>query len=427
MVVHMKRICQWLLCLTLAPPALAETTTAASSQAELPQMLSIQWQAETPLPQGMQDNAVSLVDDWLISVGGFCGGADGDWKPGLYPRGFLDKAWGLHLAQRRRGWQALPPLPGVPRQAMQSTSIDGALYLWGGFNYTKPYTYADGHRLSRDRDEWSWSQLPPLPSPSAWGGTCAIGSKIYCLGGADYNAERFFTLRDRTGQIDRLGARLLVFDAQDSAAGWRVLRPMPGTPRCLAAVVAVDGLIYVLGGVGILESGGYANVVDSWRYDPANDSWQQVRDYPISAAGASSDLTVYRDRYILLPAGYQYGVVQRPDGRTTPAYGMPTKVERTWKQHPQFTTTHYYNHVFVYDTLTNRYGTATPLPFDDVASITVIRGDDVYIFPGETGGFRWKGEYFGHHPEFVLRGRIQVVNSQSAANLDGASADSLGK
>ena len=105
MVVHMKRICQWLLCLTLAPPALAETTTAASSQAELPQMLSIQWRAETPLPQGMQDNAVSLVDDWLISVGGFCGGADGDWKPGLYPRGFLDKAWGLE-PESRLGCQA---------------------------------------------------------------------------------------------------------------------------------------------------------------------------------------------------------------------------------------------------------------------------------------------------------------------------------
>ena len=82
-------------------------------------MLAIDWAAAPPLPQGMQDNTVALLDGWLVSVAGFCGGYDDAWKPGRYPRGFLHKAWGLELAEEDRGWRELPPMPGAPRQAMQ--------------------------------------------------------------------------------------------------------------------------------------------------------------------------------------------------------------------------------------------------------------------------------------------------------------------
>ncbi len=50
-----------------------------------------------------------------------------------------------------------------------------------------------------------------------------------------------------------------------------------------------------------------------------------------------------------------------------------------------------------------------PLPFDDVASITVIDGDTADLFPGETGGFVWEGEYFGHYTEIVLKGAVQEL------------------
>jgi hypothetical protein len=96
----------------------------------------------------------------------------------------------------------------------------------------------------------------------------------------------------------------------------------------------------------------------------------------------------------------------KPDGTIVPKYGGPSRIERTWKSHPNFKDTRYFNHCYVYDTRTNLYGSATPLPFDDVATITVIRGDTAYLFPGETAGFVWEGEYFGHHPEFVLVGQL---------------------
>jgi len=369
-------------------------------------MLALEWSAAQPMPQGMQDNHVTLIDGWLVSVGGFCQGGDDDWKPGKYPRGFLNKAWGLDLSNVAAGWVDLPAYPGAPRQAAQGARVDDAVYVWGGFSYAKPFAYQDGHRLSRGVNGWHWAPLPPLPSPSCWAGISSIGSKIFALGGADYDAKRFYTLTDRTGTVDRLGSRLIVFDTKKPAAGWVERTPCPGTPRCLTTAAGVGGKIYVMGGVGVMKSGSYCNVVDTWRYDPKTDQWERLRDSPISATGSTSSLIVYKDRYLLLPCGYRYGEIMKTDGSIAPLYGTPSKVDRTWESHPNYKTTHYYNHCFVYDTKTNLFGTATKLPFDDVGSITVVEGDTVYIFPGETGGFVWDGEYFGHHPEFVLRGAI---------------------
>lgn len=395
---------------TTAQDTLLPAFPAPQAQEDLPAMLEMTWSAGTPLPQGMQDNHVAHLDGWLVNVLGFCSGADDDWKPGKYPRGFLNKAWGLELGNEAAGWIPLPDFPGAPRQAGQGAVVNDALYLWGGFSYDAPYTYTDGYRLSRVDGRWQWDPLPPLPSPSCWAGTVAIGTKIYSIGGADYDAQRFYCLSDRTGQIKRMGARLHVFDTEKPESGWQEGAPCPGTPRCLTGAALVDGSIYVLGGVTMLASGGYANVVDNWRYNPRSNTWSRLRDLPVSASGSSSSSIVYDGRYILLPAGYQYGPVLGMDGIETPAYGTPQTITRTWKQHPGFETTHYYNHQFVYDTKTDVFGTATSLPFDDVASITVVLGDTVYMFPGETGGFEWAGEYFGHHPEFVLKGEVRALD-----------------
>ena len=52
-------------------------------QSTLPRMLELSWSAGPPMPQGMQDNHVGVLHNWIVSVAGFCGGADDDWKPGV--------------------------------------------------------------------------------------------------------------------------------------------------------------------------------------------------------------------------------------------------------------------------------------------------------------------------------------------------------
>ena len=98
-------------------------------------------------------------------AGGFCGGYEDDWKPGMYPRGFLRKTWALDLAHEEGGWMDLPDLPGAARQDSLAISVDDQLYLWGGFSYTDPCCYADGYRLSHREASGSGRRCLPCPGP----------------------------------------------------------------------------------------------------------------------------------------------------------------------------------------------------------------------------------------------------------------------
>ena len=288
-------------------------------------MLSIDWKKGPDLPQGFQDSAFGIVHNALVTAGGFCQGSAG-WanhkeldreKPGRYPHGFLNKAWSLDLAGSNNRWVRLPDFPAVARQGFFYTVADDQLYWCGGFNYSQPYCYRDGFRLKRDRGRWSWEALPPLPWAISCGGMNVLGSKIYLLGGADYDANKFHTNSDRAGNVKRLGA-LLTLDTKNLAAGWKELSPCPGTPRFCQAVAGVGGKLFVIGGAAGDDNPTqkYANVVDNWQYDPTADSWQRLRDMPVSSSNFPSGRIVAFDRYILLVGGYQYGCRHR-SGRQT--------------------------------------------------------------------------------------------------------------
>ena len=401
-------------------------------QDSLEQMITVTWSAAPPMPQGMQDNDGGIVGDYLVMACGFCHGYDDDWKPGKYPRGFLKKVWALNLTREEQGWVELPDFPGCARQEMYGVSVHDALYLWGGLNYSSPYSYRDGYKLSFNNGAWLWTELPALPWPMAAGAICADGGKIYLFGGADYNEGRLSCLADRTGKVERLGARLLMFDTEAPGDGWRQIAECPGTPRVSAGMAAVDGAVYIIGGDSpdyneeTLSEEAFAGqageassdegvptrsvgtVVDCWRFDPPTSRWQRRRDLPVAVAGFGSGRIVYRDRYMLLAAGYRRKMIVNPDGTLRPGYGRASRVDRsTWKQHPSLAGWRYFNDVWVYDTRTNCFGTATALPYDDAAPSSYVIGDTWYLFPGETAGFEWEGEYFGHAPEFVLKGRIE--------------------
>jgi hypothetical protein len=201
-------------------------------------------------------------------------------------------------------------------------------------------------------------------------------------------------------------------------------------------VAAVEGKVFVIGGFGAKRASGDETaarrpdggldafegehtthcVVDGWRFDTTTETWQRLRDLPVAVAGFPSGQLLYGDRYVLLPCGYPFETILNPDGSIRPKYGHPSQVDRSaWKMHPTIAASSmrsrgYYNHVWVYDTHTDLYGTATELPYDDHAPPTYVLGDRVYLFADETSGFYWEGEYFGHHSEFVLKGEIELLD-----------------
>jgi N-acetylneuraminic acid mutarotase len=244
--------------------------------------------------------------------------------------------------------------------------------------------------------------MPDLPWYLASYGACAIGSKIYLMGGADYN-EDYYSAKDRTGRVDHLGARLLVLDTQNLDAGWKERTVCPGTPRFAHAVAAVGGAVYVIGGAAGIDNPTkkYRTVVDNWRYDPAKDSWQRLRDLPVSSGNFPPGQIVAFDRYIVLVGGYQYDGVLGIDGSLKPLYGKASK---------HYAGNAYYSDVFVYDTRTALFGTATSLPLNNNGVTTVVRGNCIHLMGGETGGCEIEGEKFGHHPNLYLTGTIRENN-----------------
>jgi hypothetical protein len=374
---------------------------APQPQGALKQMLRITWKKGADLPQGLQDSGAGIIGETLVSVGGFGRGQkDVPGKPDKYPRGFLKKAWGLDLSKPDARWSDLPELPAVPRQGLACIAVSGKFYCWGGLNYTEPFTYKDGYRLSMQAGHWIWEPLPELPRPALWGGICAIGTKIYVFGGADYNSEKLFTHSDRLGNHKRLGAQSLMIDTADLKSGWKRLADCPGTPRMTPALAAVDGMLYLIGGAAGNDNAGgaYATVVDNWRYDPAKNQWERLRDLPVASGNFPSGQIVYKNRYILLIGGYQYPKVENPDGSLREPYGVPYAY---YKNHP------YFSDVWVYDTRTGLFGTASPLPLNNNVPITAVHDALVYLVGGETGGAVIEGEHFGHHPDLFLVGSIE--------------------
>jgi N-acetylneuraminic acid mutarotase len=382
--------------------ALGFQPATPQSRTELKPMLSIRWSRGPNLPQGFQDSDGGVVGHTLVTACGFCQGKQQiASKPGRYPRGFLNKAWGLDLENPAAGWMRLPDFPGVARQEIFAIVVDGALYCWGGFSYSAPYCYRDGYRLSNRQGDWAWEPLPPLPSPVASSGICTIGTKIYVCGGADYDAKQLYTAADCAGVNQRLGSRLLVLDTKHLSAGWTPLPECPGTPRMVAAMAAVRGRIYLIGGAtGDVPNVGYCSVVDNWTFDPASNGWSRLADLPISSGNFPAGAIVFRDRYILLVGGCQYDKIANPDGSFRDKYGTPSHFQGKGD---------YFNDVFVYDTQTGEFGTADKLPLNNNLPMTVVHGDEIFLIGGETGGSVVEGEPYGHHPDLLLRGRIREL------------------
>lgn len=371
--------------------------------ATLPKVIAITWRKGPDLPQGFQDSDGGIVGGQLVTVAGYCAGqTDIPGKQHTYPGGFLRRVWSLDLQHPAQGWWDLPSFPGAARQELFGLVVEDQWYGWGGFSYSYPFCYRDGYRLSRPQGAWRWDPLPSLPWPLSSAGICAIGSSIYVVGGADYDLNRFFTSTDRTQSVPKLGARLLVFDTVHPDRGWRELPSCPGTPRFVAAVAAVRGRLYLMGGATGDDNvtGHYATVVDNWCYDPATQQWLRLADTPIATGNFPSGAIVYRERYVLLIGGYQYANVLNPDGSARAPYGEVAKF---------YPTNLYNSDVLVFDVKHGTFGRADSLPLCNNLPMAVLAGDTLHLIGGETGGSVIEGEPFGHHPDLYLVGQLQEL------------------
>ena len=126
----------------------------------------------------------------------------------------------------------------------------------------------------------TWTTLPDTPVAWVHPQVAAVGTSLYLLGGATYDAA--------LGKYIPLGAAYRL-DTADPNASWQPITPMPaGQERDSAAVVAASpsaapGRIYLLGGAD--ENTALAS---NLYYDTIADMWGQLPALPVALSHAAA-------------------------------------------------------------------------------------------------------------------------------------------
>lgn len=383
----------------VAVSAVAEESDSSALK-EMRPLLTIRWRLGPDYPMGIQDSAVGYVGGRIVSAGGFTR------HPldiltrhpdafGGKPSGFTKLAFALDPKHEALGWKRIPDVPGPARQGPAVAVAGDVMYLMGGFNYDEPYTYSDTYRLHRDGGRWAWTKLDscrlPWPVYGASASTAVIGNRIYLFGVADFfpgpDAENPDFHSEAGRESSPVSKALLALDTGDLESGWKRLADCPGLPQFDAGVAAAGGKIWRLGGIYAplkkqpdewLGQSAYYNAVDSWMYDPGTDSWSRLGDMP---DGSNRRALAWRNRYVILVAGYKYPVTWHLDGARTEAHTAREK-GRDWKEF-------FEKIVLVYDTKTGRLGTADPLIERTSYPSSTIVGDTIYCLGGEGGPRLW--------------------------------------
>jgi hypothetical protein len=233
------------LTMLLASAALAGDTATAFRVSEGPL-----------LPIAVGGNAGGLVDGAPVVAGGSHWAGQGDNKV---------KSWRNETyVCKDNQWTRGPDLPiGLADAAYASGP--GGLYLAGGTDGTK--TLREAWRLSSTGSEARWEPIAPLPEPIESAMGAIVGDTFYVISGfADGKASN----------------RVWSLDLSKPDAQWTARSPLPAGGRGYAAVVPMNGSIYLLGGYVAPPSVPEFTVYsDGYVYDPASDQWTQLDGFNI--------------------------------------------------------------------------------------------------------------------------------------------------
>jgi len=173
-------------------------------------------------------------------------------------------------------WTKKKPM-ALPSHHVAFTEYHGKIYAFGGFVYPPsgpPAWVPIDNSWEYDPANDTWKALAPMPIKRGSPVAVAVGTKIYVVGGASLLpgsteiAVSPNTPHMSVGNVEE-------YDPETNT--WRERSPMP-TPRNHAAIGAVNGKIYVIGGrVGAAFISHASDISVVEEYDPATDKWSAPR------------------------------------------------------------------------------------------------------------------------------------------------------
>ena len=137
------------------------------------------------------------------------------------------------------------------------------------------------------------SAFPSLPVGLAYTAAAVLDGKVYLTGGCEYSGEQDCT------------NRMFMLDSANPGQGWQELPALPGRGRFLHQMASVNGVLYVLGGIGLKEENGRQVrelLTEAWSFTPSG-GWTRQPDMPYAIAAAPTPAPVSRSGVIYLLAG----------------------------------------------------------------------------------------------------------------------------
>lgn len=170
-----------------------------------------------------------------------------------------------------------------------------------------------------------WSALAPYPIPITNNAVASICGQDGCT------LYSFMGMTDPSAPKSITAASYAL--ASPGADPWERIADAPlldGLAKIAASAIACRGLIYLIGGYAVSESGDEVSEHRLFRYDPASDAYVRLADVP--KAVDDTVVGAHQDRYIYLVGGWH-----------GPIHANTRAVQ-------------------VYDTETDKWQQATPLP-----------------------------------------------------------------
>ncbi|SOD95842.1 Kelch repeat-containing protein [Spirosoma fluviale] len=216
-----------------------------------------------------------------------------------------DDLWEFNIVAKT--WRRVADFKGGKRSGATSFSINGRGYVAFGYSTTCPANgvcefiyYDDIWEFNPDTNSWSKVTTYTSSSGIRYAEVFVISSKAYILTGTEClefdPATR--SIRKRTASslglfggvftLNNKGYVLLgdpdieqnkrVYEYDPKTDVWTRKNDFPGKPRILPISFSINGYGYC--GSGYQRGNPYQHFRDFWQYNPTNDKWTQIEDYP---------------------------------------------------------------------------------------------------------------------------------------------------
>lgn len=212
------------------------------------------------MPRGLTSVGVATLDDALYLVGGYHGSPHGYSKEGQ-----TGAVWRMDLSGST--WESLPGVE--PLQSPAVVSDGKFVYKIGGLKHLntqdKPTDMRSIAQAARfDPASNQWQQLPDLPEGRSSSYAVVVGSTLYVIGGWLLQGGMYDSTWSET---------LLTADLSRPQFEWKSEK-MPFQIRA-EGLVALDGKIYVLGGIAPEGSTDAVHI-----YDTKTRTWSDGPELP---------------------------------------------------------------------------------------------------------------------------------------------------